>query len=79
MVLLKFLLFGFAIYFVLKSVARALLPLLFGDVQQKMNDTRRNQNKKKKDGEITIEYKGTGKKSFDKNIGEYIEYEEIKD
>jgi hypothetical protein len=79
MVLIKILLFGFAIYFILKSVSRAILPLLFGDIQQKMNDNSRNQRKNKKDGEITIEYKGTGKKSFDKNIGEYIEYEEVKD
>jgi hypothetical protein len=77
MVLIKFLLFGYAIYFILKSVARAVLPLLFGDIQQKVNNP--GQKRNKKDGEITIEYKGTGKKSFDKNIGEYIEYEEVKD
>jgi hypothetical protein len=79
MILLKLILFVYAVYFVLKSVARYFLPFFFGDFQGKVNGRNQNQYKNKREGEVTIEYKGTGKKSFDKNIGEYIDYEEIKD
>lgn len=78
MVLIKFILFAYAVYYVFKSVARFFLPFMFKDFQQKMNGNGQNQHKNKREGEVTIEYKGTGKKSFDKNIGEYIDYEEIK-
>ncbi len=78
MVLLKFILFGYAVYFLLKSAARFFLPFLFNNLQEKMNGHVKNQYKNKKEGEVTIDFKGTGKKSFDKNIGEYIDYEEIK-
>jgi hypothetical protein len=77
--LIKIILFVYAVYFVLKSVARFLFPFLFSDFQRSMNGQNRNQFKKQREGEVTIEHKGSGKKGFDKNIGEYIDYEEIKD
>jgi len=79
MVLIKLLLFAYAIYFILKSIGRFFLPFLFSDLQKKMNGQSHNQYQNKKEGEVTIEYKETGKKSYDKNIGEYIDYEEVKD
>jgi hypothetical protein len=79
MVILKLILFGYAVYFILKTTARFLFPFLFANYQQKVNEQGRAQFKNRREGEITIEHKGTGKKAYDKNIGEYIDYEEIKD
>ncbi|MFN8257927.1 MAG: hypothetical protein U0W24_19680 [Bacteroidales bacterium] len=79
MVLIKFLLYSFAVYFVIKSVTRMIFPFLYANPQQKFSDKDRGRNKQKREGEITIEHKGTGKKGYDKNIGEYVEYEEVKD
>jgi hypothetical protein len=77
--LIKIILFVYAVYFVLKSIARFLFPFLFTDFQRKMGGQNRSQFRNKREGEVTIEFKGTGKKSYDKNIGEYIDYEEVKD
>jgi len=79
MVLIKILLFVYAVYFILKTTARFLFPFLFKQVQQNINQQSKNQFSKKREGEVTVEFKGTGKKTYDKNIGEYIDYEEIKD
>jgi len=64
---------------------RYLLPVFFGNyVNRKMNDFPGNSgrqqktNDRKKEGEITVDYTPQeGKKNKDR--GEYIEYEEIKD
>ena len=77
--LIKIVFFIYAVYYVVKTITRFLFPFLFNDSQRSMDGQSRSQFKKRREGEVTIEHNGTGKKGFDKNIGEYIDYEEIKD
>ena len=78
MVLLKIALFAFAAYYILKSVVRFLLPPALRDLEKKMrNQKQAYQNKK--EGEVTIEKQREKTNNYGKGIGEYIDFEEIKD
>ncbi len=72
------------IYFIGKIVGRIVVPLLFqGAVkkagermqQQQQEASRRN---RKQEGEVTINYKPKSDKSFGKDEGDYIDFEEVK-
>jgi hypothetical protein len=77
MVLIKFLFYAVVIYFALKAVGRLFLPFLSNKVAQKINN--HQGYKQRKEGDITIHYQDNKNSKFDKNIGEYVDYEEIKE
>ncbi len=69
------------IYYGSKFVGRYLLR---GFVSKAANEARRqqdqvqNQQKKKKEGEVTVNYKPKSNKAYQKEEGDYIDFEEIK-
>ena len=73
------------VYYLVRIITRVVLPFLFGNyVNRKMNDFSGNSGRqqktstRKKEGEVTVDYSPQeGKKN--KDHGEYVEYEEIKD
>lgn len=79
MILLKILLFAFAIYYILKSAMRFLLPPAFRNLEKKMRNQNQRYYQNKKEGEVTIQNEGKKKSDFGKGIGEYVDFEEIKD
>lgn len=79
MVLLKVLLIVIALYYLFKSVVRFLLPPAFRDLEKKMKEKNQQYYQNKKEGEVTIQHKGKKKNNYGKGIGEYVDFEEIKD
>jgi predicted nucleotidyltransferase len=77
MALLKLIFFAIIIYYSLKAIGKVFLPFLFNQTVQKINN---QQNyKQKREGEITIHFEENKNSKYDKQVGEYIDYEEIKD
>lgn len=71
------------IYFLARLIIRMFFPFLFqGYVKRKTRDFNgRNQNsnkKRKKEGEITIDYLNKKEKKISKDKGEYIDFKEVK-
>ena len=76
--LLKIILFGLVIYFVLKAIGGFVYRLLGGQPHQ---DQYRQTAAKKREGEINIDYIPKDEKERRRGSskdGEYIDYEEIK-
>jgi hypothetical protein len=69
------------IYFAGKIVSRVILPFFFrGYINKKMQQQGGTLHRKptKKEGEITVNYHPKQKKSFGKEDGDYVDFEEIK-
>lgn len=82
--LLRLFLIVLLVYYIIKIIARIFFPILFKNVVKKAEERMRDQQNKYtnqqssngKVGETVIDKKPTPPKS-DKNVGEYIDYEEI--
>ncbi len=86
MVFLKALLIILLVYYLLKIFGRWLAPRLFSYASRKAEDHIRRQfdtfqnaggEAEKPIGEVTIDKKPTRKNNSSKDIGEYIEFEEL--
>lgn len=72
------------IYFIIWIITKRIFPFLLKKFINKMNNPSidgQNQfydNKRKKEGEVTIDYAPKKEKKIDKNNGNYIDYEEVK-
>ncbi|HEX2934635.1 MAG TPA: hypothetical protein VHO72_04725 [Bacteroidales bacterium] len=84
--LLRTLLIIAIIFFAFRFIFRYLLPfLLTSYVNKKFKEMgktygfREANNKKEKEGEVTIEYTPNDKKKYPKGNGDYVDFEEIKD
>ncbi|MBN2757013.1 MAG: hypothetical protein JXR51_07525 [Bacteroidales bacterium] len=75
MAILKFILFIVLFYYLAKSLVRIFFPILLKNFDSKINDSFQN---KSKEGEVKIKYTKKNQK-IDKNIGEYTDFEEVKD
>lgn len=84
--LAKMLLYIIGVYFVIKILSRLLAPFLIKYAARKMEDRfgqqfnqqRPQQNQsKQKEGETVIDKMPSKENSSNKNVGEYIDYEEI--
>jgi len=82
---IRIILFLVLFYYLTRIITRYLLPFLFGSyVNRKMNDFQGNSGRqqkardRKKEGEVTVDYTPQDEKK-NKDRGEYVEYEEIKD
>jgi hypothetical protein len=80
MQLLRVILIIIIVYYVLKFAARYLLPLLLKYSIRKTQENyyRQYQATERKNGEIKVEYTPK-KKPGGGDLGEYVDYEEIKD
>lgn len=78
--LLKFVLFGLVIYYVLRTVGSFVFRLLGGQSPQQQQRYRQAQQQgHKKEGEINVEYMPENqKKRRGTKDGDYIDYEEVK-
>ena len=70
------------IYFAIRIFTRYILPLLVDkgvkNMQQKMSDQYRQQQKnERREGEVTVEYKKGEKHNGKQSQGEYIDFEEV--
>lgn len=82
MVLIKFLLVAYLIYFIVKLLFRNFIKKTlsnsFFDNYQSNQSTVREETTKP-EGSITIKENQKKNKKIDKNIGEYVDYEDVKD
>ena len=85
MVVVKVILFIVAIWFIIRTISRGLFSLLFGGNPESINERVRRQQeetlhrkKYKKEGDVTINYQPKSDKSFGKDDGDYIDFEEVK-
>ena len=73
------------VYYGLKLIARYLFPVLFNKMMNNVEKkVRQQQGYQKpqdisKEGETTIERKPVQNKESNKNVGEYVDYEEVDD
>ena len=81
--LLRWLFIVLLIYYILKIIGRIFFPLLFKKMVRKAEQRMRDQQQKQyqnttetKVGETVIDKKPQQSKT-DKNVGEYIDYEEV--
>ena len=71
------------IYLLGKWILRGVVSYFLGDTAQKLNEQLRRQQeeiarqKKKKEGHITINYHPKSNKNFQKEDGDYVDYEEV--
>ena len=81
---LKVLLVILGIYFLGKMLIRGIVSYFMGDVNKRMNDQMHRQQeetlrqKKKNEGQVTVNYQPKTNKNFGKDDGDYVEFEEVK-
>ena len=78
---MKFILIVVGIYFLIKYLFRAFFPVIvkktFDKMQQKQNH-QQQQYQEKPEGEVTVEKNTTTKQKHDtKDIGDYVDFEEV--
>ncbi|MBD3862085.1 DUF4834 family protein [Olleya marilimosa] len=79
---MKFILYLLLFYFAIKILSRLFAPALFKYAAKKATErfggafNQQRQEPAQKEGEITID-KMPNNKSSNKNVGEYVDYEEI--
>jgi len=84
MLLLKVLLIVLGIYFIGKTIIKGVVSWFIGDTVKKMDDRIRQQQeeikrqKKKNEGQVTINYQPKQNKNFAKDDGDYVDFEEVK-
>lgn len=75
----------YVVYYVFKFISRYILPLfvkkMVDKVEKKMRDQQQNQedNTSGKVGETVIAKKPSNYKEGNKDVGDYVDYEEVKD
>jgi membrane protein implicated in regulation of membrane protease activity len=76
--MLKFILIVFLVFFILKFIAQYFLRSFLKNMQKNSSDQQTQYNQKK-EGDVTINTKAKTGKKIDKDEGDYIDYEEIKE
>ena len=81
---IKVILIFVAIYMIGKTIIRGVISWFLGDTVKKMDDQLKRQQeelkrqKKKHEGRVTINYQPKADKSFGKDEGDYVDFEEVK-
>ena len=78
MVLVRFALILFLIFFIIRIFSRYVLRSYLKNVQRNF-ENQQNQHSNKKEGDMTVNTNPKKDKKFDNNDGDYIDYEEIKE
>jgi hypothetical protein len=73
MKLLRLILIAIIIYYVARILIRIIFPYLFNSSRRKHHSG----HKKKREGNITIDYINKKEKKYNKDEGEYIDFKEI--
>jgi hypothetical protein len=80
--LIRFLIITICSLYIIRSLVRIFLPMLFNSVINKAQEqTRQQQNnyqQPKPDGRVRVDYKPEAKSSVPDSEGEFVDYEEIK-
>jgi flagellar biosynthesis/type III secretory pathway M-ring protein FliF/YscJ len=74
---IKFFLILFLIFILLGYIARFILRLFFKRLEKKFNNQATEQQRP--EGEVYVDKGRPKDKMVDKNIGDYVDYEEVKD
>ena len=80
---LKVLIIILGVYFLGKMLVRGVVSYFLGDVNERMNDRIRRQQdealrqKKKEEGQVTVNYQPKQNKNFAKDDGDYVDFEEV--
>lgn len=81
MALLKFILVGAGIYYLIKFLFRAFFPVIVKKTFDKMQQQQKNQQQQyqeKPEGEVTVEKNKTNKDHHNtKDVGDYVDFEEV--
>lgn len=82
MALLKFLFITICILWLIRMIVRVLLPFAFqkmmSKAQNQANQRYQQQNNPTPDGRIRVDYMPPKEKNHADNVGDFVEYEEIK-
>lgn len=84
MILIRFLIISVCVLYIIRSLARIFLPMLFQSMvnkaqQQTRQQYQQQQSSNRPDGKIKVDYIPPAKKSsVPDNEGDFIDYEEVK-
>ncbi|MCK5028727.1 MAG: DUF4834 family protein [Bacteroidales bacterium] len=78
MALVRFLLILFIIYFVIRIFTRYVFRSYVKNMQHNF-ENQQNKNNNKKEGDVTVNTKPKTGKKIDKDEGDYVDFEEIKE
>ncbi|PLX10223.1 MAG: hypothetical protein C0597_17100 [Marinilabiliales bacterium] len=78
MALIRFLSILFLIYFIIRIVTRFALKRYARNMQQNF-EQKQNRYNRKKEGDVTVNAKPQKSKKIDKDEGDYVDFEEIKE
>jgi hypothetical protein len=80
MIFLRFLLISILIIYIIRSLVRLLLPMLFQSVVNKAQQQNQQQYRRpnQPEGKIKVDYKPNTKSSIPDSEGDFVDYEEIK-
>lgn len=83
MILIRFLIISICVLYILRSLVRIFLPMLFSGIVNKAQEQARQQQNyqqyKSPDGRVKVDYMPEGKKgAVPDSEGEFIDYEEVK-
>jgi hypothetical protein len=83
MLLIRFLLISICVLYIIRSLMRYLIPVLFESVvnkaQQQHNQQQQQRQSKKPEGAIKVDFIPQGKKNTVPDTeGEFVDYEEVK-
>ncbi|RFZ81805.1 DUF4834 family protein [Mucilaginibacter terrenus] len=84
MLLIRFLIISICVLYILRSLARIFIPMLFQSVVNKAQEQARGQQNyqqyKRPEGKVQIDHipEGVNKGKVPDNEGEFVDYEEIK-
>jgi len=80
---MKFILIVIGVYFLIKYLFKAFFPVIVKKTFDKMQQQQQNQQqqyKQKPEGEVTVEKNTTQKnKQNTKDVGDYVDFEEVDD
>ncbi|MFP4025913.1 MAG: DUF4834 family protein [Thiohalospira sp.] len=78
MALARFILILLIIFIIIRLVSRFIVKRYIKNMQERYKD-KQNQYNQKPEGDVTIKSSSRQNKKIDDDIGDYIDYEEVKD
>jgi hypothetical protein len=82
MYFIRFLLISILVLYIIRSLVRILLPMLFqglvNKAQQQGQQQQQYRNQKQPDGKVKVDYIPNNKSQVPDSEGDFIDYEEIK-
>ncbi len=81
---IKFILFFVVFYYIFKFIGKVLFPMFISNQINKMNNHQQGQSdfinqQKKQEGKVTIRKESKSQKNTPDDLGEYVDFEEVKE